>query len=104
MAAFQVLGWAASQRPQWPERVMLVGWAADPHVPRDYRGFYWQNMAIYNPVELLSNYIQTPITFHNLATLMPKDPMVELLPACMYKLSERVTVNDKSYRLAISVM
>ena len=36
----------------------------------------WQS--VFNPVEALSDCIDAEMQFHNLATLLPKDPMVEM--------------------------
>ena len=67
---------------QWPDRVALVGWAADLRADQGYKGFWmkvagrWQS--VFNPVEALSDCIDAEMQFHSLATLLPKDPMVEM--------------------------
>ena len=67
---------------RWPDRVALVGWAADLRADQGYKGFWmkvagrWQS--VFNPVEALSDCIDAEMQFHNLATLLPKDPMVEM--------------------------
>ena len=77
---------AEHQRLRWPRRVLIVGWAAEMRWKSGYRGLYLEDGThIWNPVEVLSDYIGQEVRFHNLANLIRKDPMVEmLLDDCAY--------------------
>ena len=68
---------------EWPSRVALIGWAADLRVDAGYKETRVQTtgggeQSVYNPVEAFSDCIDAEVQFHNLANLLPKDPMVEL--------------------------
>ena len=62
----------ADIRRQWPDRVLIIGWAAE--LRREDRH-------LENPMSCIMG-LQAEAAFVNLVTLMPRDPAVHLQLGC----------------------
>lgn len=72
----KVHGRTDSVRAKWPEKVMLIGWAAEPKFLRGE-----------NPINIVNDldWPDVECLWHNLVQMMPKDPAVTL---CLVRIAD----------------